>query len=161
MKTRIFWITQNLAIMPKPNSDDSLEEDIINFANQKATILVSLLTKEENFELGLQNERQLCEKYAIDFISFPIIDRSVPTERQTIQIRELAKNLIEKMNGILDKNEKIIIHCRGGIGRAGMLCSAILIEQGIKPQEAIEKISNTRGLTIPDTEEQKAWIMKY
>ncbi|WP_375559025.1 dual specificity protein phosphatase family protein [Bernardetia sp. OM2101] len=157
MKTRIFWITKNLAIMPKPNSDDSLEEDIINFANQKVTVLVSLLTKEENFDLGLQNEKQVCEKYAIDFISFPIIDRSIPTEKQTIQIRELVKNLAEKIN----QNKKIIVHCRGGIGRAGMLCSAILIEQGISNQETIEKISKTRGVSIPDTEEQKVWIMKY
>lgn len=73
MKTRIFWITKNLAIMPKPNSGTDLEEDIINFSNQKVNVLVSLLTKEENFDLGLQNEKQACEKYAINFISLPII----------------------------------------------------------------------------------------
>lgn len=157
MKTRIFWITKNLAIMPKPNSDEFLEEDIIHFSNQKLNILVSLLTREESFDLGLQNEKSICEKYTIDFISFPIIDRSVPTEKQTIQIKELAKNLEEKIH----QNEKIIIHCRGGIGRAGMLCSAILIEQGYDTREAIEKISKARGLNLPDTEEQKNWIMKY
>jgi len=157
MKTRIFWINENLAIMPKPNSNESLEEDIINFYNQKVTVLVSLLTREESFDLGLQKEKQLCEKYAIDFISFPIIDRSVPTEKQTIQIRELANKLVEEIN----QNEKIIVHCRGGIGRAGMICSAILIEQKFSNQEAIEKISKTRGLKIPDTEEQKEWIMRY
>ncbi|WP_338815235.1 dual specificity protein phosphatase family protein [Bernardetia sp. Wsw4-3y2] len=161
MKTRIFWITKNLAIMPKPNSDNFLEEDIIHFSNQKLNILVSLLTREESFDLGLQNEKSICEKYAIDFISLPIIDRSVPTEKQTAQIRELAKKLVERINNILDKNEKIIIHCRAGIGRAGMLCSAILIEQGVSNLKAIEKISDARGLRIPDTEEQKNWIMKY
>ncbi len=161
MKTRVFWITENLAIMPKPNSDENLEEDIINFSNQKVTTLVSLLTREESFDLGLQNEKTLCEQYAIDFISFPIIDRSVPTEKQTIQIRELAQKLVERINSILDKNEKIIVHCRGGIGRAGMVCSAILIEQKFSNQEAIEKISKVRGLNIPDPEEQKEWIMKY
>jgi len=157
MKTRIFWINENLAIMPKPNSNKNLEEDIINFSNQKVTVLVSLLTREESFDLGLQKEKQLCEKHAIDFVSFPIIDRSVPTEKQTIQIRELAKKLVEKIN----QNEKIIVHCRGGIGRAGMLCSAILIEKEISNQKAIEKISEARGLKIPDTEEQKEWIMRY
>jgi len=86
MKTRIFWITKNLAIMPKPNSDNDLEEDIINFSNQKVTVLVSFLTREESFDLGLQNEKAICEKYAIDFISLPITDRSVPTEKQTIQV---------------------------------------------------------------------------
>ncbi|AFM03901.1 putative protein-tyrosine phosphatase [Bernardetia litoralis DSM 6794] len=157
MKTRIFWINKNLAIMPKPNSDDFLEEDIINFANQKVGILVSLLTKEENFDLGLQNEESICQKYSIDFISFPIIDRSVPTNKQNIQIRELAKKLVKKTK----QNKKIIVHCRGGIGRAGMLCSAILIENGISNQEAIKKISEARNLKIPDTEEQKEWIMNY
>ncbi|WP_338760338.1 dual specificity protein phosphatase family protein [Bernardetia sp. ABR2-2B] len=157
MKTRIFWITEKLAIMPKPNSDENLEEDIINFSNLKVTIVVSLLTKEEKFDLGLQNEKAICEKYEIDFISIPIIDRSIPTEKQTIQIRELTK----KINSILDKNKKIIVHCRAGIGRVGMLCSAILIEQGLSNQEAIEKVSKARGVNIPDTEEQKKWIMKY
>ncbi|PIY08992.1 MAG: hypothetical protein COZ18_09390 [Flexibacter sp. CG_4_10_14_3_um_filter_32_15] len=72
-------------------------------------------------------------------------------------MKELAKKLVEKVN----QNEKIIVHCRGGIGRAGMLCSAILIEQGISNEEAIEKVSEARGVTIPDTGEQKKWMISY
>lgn len=155
MKTRIFWITEYLAIMPKPNADEYLEEDIIHFKSQDVTTLVSLLTKNEVFELGLKEEQILCEKHFIDFVSFPLEDRSVPNEIQTKELKELARQLTQKIN----QNEKVIVHCRGGIGRAGMLCAAILIEQGIRKDEVIEKISKARGVSIPDTEEQEKWIM--
>ena len=157
MKTRIFWITQNLAIMPKPNADKGLEEDMVHFKNQKVNVLVSLLTKEENFDVGLHHENLLCQKYDIEFISFPILDRSVPNEAQTENLKELAQKLAHKIN----QDEKMIVHCRGGIGRAGMLCAAILIELGTHKNDVIEKISKARGVNIPDTTEQKDWIINY
>lgn len=157
MKTRIFWITKYLAIMPKPNADEHLEEDIIHFKNQNVTTLVSLLTQNETFELELEKEKELCEKHSIHFISFPLKDRSVPSETQTSKLKELARELAQKIS----QNQKVIVHCRGGIGRAGMICAAILIEQGVRKDKVIEKISTARGVSIPDTEEQKKWIMGY
>jgi hypothetical protein len=55
-----------------------LEEDILSLKKQGVQTIVSLLDRNEIYELGLENESELCLKHGIEFITFPIIDRNVP-----------------------------------------------------------------------------------
>jgi len=83
----IYWIKDflagNLAIMPKPRSNEWLEDEIQEFNNQGVNLVVCLLTTDEIYELELQKEKTLCERYQIQYISFPIEDRSVPSFLET------------------------------------------------------------------------------
>lgn len=53
------------------------------------------------------------------------------------------------------------IHCRAGIGRAGILASCCLIYLGMDPEQAISTVSAGRGVSIPDTKEQADFIRSY
>jgi protein-tyrosine phosphatase len=46
-----------------------------------------------------------------------------------------------------------------GIGRSSIIAAAILLKHGMIGCEIIEHISLIRGLKVPDTEEQLAWLM--
>ena len=52
-----------------------------------------------------------------------------------------------------------MVHCRMGIGRASLLAAGIMIKLGIKGEEVFDKISQYRKLKVPDTDEQKNWIL--
>ncbi len=52
----------------------------------------------------------------------------------------------------------VVIHCRMGIGRSSMLAAAILIHLGMESSNIFERISTYRGLQVPDTPAQTAWI---
>ena len=54
--------------------------------------------------------------------------------------------------------EHIVIHCRAGIGRTGMVAAGVLLHCGFEPDEALEHISLKRGVTVPDTDEQIEWL---
>jgi hypothetical protein len=41
---------------------------------------------------------------------------------------------------MLDKGQSILIHCRGGLGRVGMSSARLLIESGVEPETAIERV---------------------
>ena len=52
-----------------------------------------------------------------------------------------------------------MIHCRAGNGRAGIVVASVLIKSGMEPNSAFELVSDKRGVEVPDTEEQKQWVI--
>lgn len=148
MLTRLFWINKSIGIMPRPLGNENLMKDIQNWKIQNVTCVVSLLEKEEINDLGLKQEKEYCESFDIEFVHFPIKDRSIP--ESVFSFKKLVDNLYNK----IEKQNKILIHCRAGIGRSGLVASSVLIKQGLPVQEAIEKVSKARKLKIPDTQKQ-------
>jgi protein-tyrosine phosphatase len=154
----IYWIKDflagNLAIMPKPRSNEWLEDEIQEFNNQAVNLVVCLLTTDEIYELELQKEETLCERYQIQYISFPIEDRSVPSFLDT-------KRLVDHLLNQLKEGTKVAVHCRAGIGRAGLITASILIRFGIEPEHACRLISKARKIQVPETEEQQRWLVYF
>jgi ADP-ribosyl-[dinitrogen reductase] hydrolase len=52
----------------------------------------------------------------------------------------------------------IVIHCRGGIGRAGMVAARLLVELGDAPDVAIAKVRVARHPRAVETLEQERWV---
>ena len=59
----------------------------------------------------------------------------------------------------LKENKKVVIHCRMGIGRSSVLAAALMIKSGYEGKNVFEIISKYRKLEVPDTNEQKKWIL--
>ena len=156
MKTRIFWLNENLGIMSRPLGGDDLMEEIEHWKKLKVDTIVSLLTDEENEEFGLEYERMDCRREGFDFIKFPIEDHEVPDSY--LKTRELANNLINKIN----ENQKVIIHSRSGIGRVSVLSTIILSTlNNISVKQSFKDISKIKGIHIPDTNEQIVWTEDF
>ena len=139
--------------MPKPSSE-WLQDDIQYFKSIHISKIVSLLASDEAKELGLTDEQHHCENMAIEFTNYPIEDRGLPQKSDFQQ-------LVMKLEQEIQQGHNVAIHCRGGIGRAGLLSSCILIESGFTAEEAIDLVSNARKCTIPDTDKQTEFIMMY
>jgi protein tyrosine/serine phosphatase len=156
MKTRIFWLNDNLGIMSRPLGGDDLMEEIEHWKKLNIDTIVSFLTDEENEELGLEYERMDCRREGFDFIKFPIEDRQVPDSY--LKTKDLVNILLEKIN----ENQKILMHCRGGIGRVSIIASSVFsVLNNIPIKESFEQISNIRGLKVPDTDEQILWTEDF
>jgi protein-tyrosine phosphatase len=138
--------------MPRPRGDDWLEEEIIKLKKQNIGVWVSLLEQHEISELGLRNEASLCLKHALDFINFPIVDRGIPEKGSKID--QLISQLVLK----IQSGETVVTHCRMGIGRASIIAASILLQYGFKTEQILQKITSSRGLKVPDTEEQVQWL---
>ena len=115
-------------------------------------LIVSLLTPDEVDEMDLKMEDQCSGRHHIEFISFPIIDRSVPESRSA------TIKLIERLEGDLSKGKSINIHCRQGIGRSSVIAAGLLVARGMLPEEAFNRISRARQAPVPETSEQRKWI---
>ena len=117
-------------------------------------LVVSLLEREEVSELGLQREAELCRECGIEFISFPIPDRGVPEIQQA---SDIARSIAD---GIAS-GRSIAVHCRARIGRSSIIAACAMICLGIEAREALVLIKAARGVIVPDTEEQRDWVMAF
>lgn len=156
MQIKIYWIEEYskgcIGFMARPRGGDWLDDEIASLKELSVDVLVSLLEESEIKELELEKEAEYSKQAGIDFYHFPIADRSTPAS--TIA----AKNLIERLRNLLNQNKRIVIHCRQGIGRSSMIAAAILICEGLSPEDAFAFIERARGCSVPDTEEQRQWV---
>ncbi len=156
MRTELYGIEGvwpgRLAIMPRPRGGDWLEDEIQGWRRSTVDVVVSLLTPEQQSELGLDNEEKLCCANGIAFVSFSIVDRSIPSSFEAFS--ELMAKLAEQ----LTEGENVAVHCRQGIGRAALVAICLLTLAGVEPAAAIERVGAARGCSVPETEAQRQWI---
>jgi protein-tyrosine phosphatase len=156
--SRLFWIEPGgvgrMAIMARPRAGDWLESEVDEWKTSGVDVVVSLLERDEVAELGLQREAELCRSRRIDFVSFPIPDRGVPGADDSAQMASVLAA------GLRD-GRSIAIHCRAGIGRSSIIAACALIVCGIDAGEALALIKAARGLNVPDTDEQRDWVIAF
>jgi protein-tyrosine phosphatase len=144
-----------LAIATRPRGGEWLEDDVHALHDQHVDTLVSLLTKDEREELGLTDEALLAGRHGVEFESFPITDRSVPTSYRSFE------RLVLKLLATLGAGRTVAVHCRSAIGRSSLLAAALLVASRVPTDEAFRKIERARGGPVPDTPEQRAWVSTF
>jgi protein-tyrosine phosphatase len=156
MAAELFWIDGpwrgKLAIALRPRGGEWLADEIRGWREAGVDAVASLLTGEEAIDLGLEEEQELCEAAGIEFRSLPIVDRGVPTSHAE------AVAFLHRLDGALKGGANVAVHCRQGIGRSGLIAAGLLVESGMTPEAAVRRISDSRGIAIPETEEQRVWI---
>lgn len=146
-----------LATMARPRGGDWLAGEMSGLRAQGVDVLVSALTDSELSELQLTAEPEMARQVGLTYISFPIPDRGAPTVAAEAAVTELVAQLEE----LLAADQFVVVHCRAGIGRSSLLVAAVLVKEGLNPNEAWKLISSARGLQVPDTEAQTAWLAGF
>jgi protein-tyrosine phosphatase len=132
-----------------------LEDELASWRQAGVDEVVSLLTSDEEESLDLEKEPRVVKEQGMKFVSFPIIDRQVPGSQS-----ELTGTL-EKLDADLSSGKNVLIHCRQGVGRTGLVAACLLVSKGWDPAKAVEHTSTSRGIPVPETTEQRRWIDHY
>jgi len=158
----IFWIApgedspaSRLAIVLRPRGDEWLRDELSRMKDAGIGTLVSLLEHWEADYLGLQQEEKIAKEVGFNFLSYPIPDRSVPSDKTSFH--RFIHGLVTR----LQSKESVGVHCRGCIGRSTLVVACVLIHFGWTPESALSAIEAARGCSVPDTEEQREWILGY
>lgn len=159
MKAEIFRIDGpwrgKLAIVGRPRGNEWLEDEVRAWKAADINAVVSLLTPEEEHELGLEDEARLAGLSGIAFVSYPVPDRSVPPDLGG------SIRLIRRIEGWLAEGKNVALHCRQGIGRSAVVAACLLVSAGLQPDAAFGRLREARGCTVPDTEEQREWVTHF
>jgi protein-tyrosine phosphatase len=137
-----------LAVMPRPLGGAALPVELSALRDAGFDILVSALTAHDQEELHLNDEAALAASAGLSFVAFPIRDFGVPD-------RDALVDLARSIGYHLRRGRSVVVHCMGGVGRSGLIASAVLIDLGASAEEAIEAVSRSRGRRVPETRAQR------
>ncbi|HEU0003780.1 MAG TPA: hypothetical protein VFQ36_22930 [Ktedonobacteraceae bacterium] len=144
-----------VSIMARPRGGDWLLDEVKALREAGVDVLVSLLTPEEVMELDLGEEAECCSRQEIIFFAFPIQDRSIPPFSTS------TFTLLEQLSIHLSEGKHVALHCRQGLGRAVLMAASLMVLAGYSPDQAFNLLSNVRGYPVPETEEQRAWVVAF
>lgn len=155
----MYWLSElgptRLAISARPQGGDLLESEVRCFRAAGVDVVVSVLTSKEIEEFELANEPDYCNENGIRFESFPVPDHDVPHSYRAVRI------LAERLSKDLIARKGVLIHCQAGMGRSPLLAACTLSVMGVSVNRAFELISRARGLKVPETELQRAWVERF
>jgi protein-tyrosine phosphatase len=115
----------------------------------------SLLTPDEERDLDLKREANEVRLHGMTFASLPIPDRQVPNSESEVSAA------LDRLDADLSSGKNVVVHCRQGVGRTGLIAACLLIMKGLSSGAAVDTLSAARGTQVPETAEQRRWIDHY
>lgn len=135
------------------NWDRDLATDLAAIQRWGASRLVTLLEKREMEELKVSNLGEEAMKLGLKWHHLPIRDVSIPDRTFEQEWQNHGRQLRE----CLRNGGAIVVHCKGGLGRAGTIAARLLVELGWEPEAAIRKVREVRPGAI-ETAEQERYV---
>jgi len=120
-----------------------------------ASAVVTLLEDWELEHLGVQDLGKEVTRRRMAWFQLPIADGEIPDQAFEAAWQEAG----EELRSILRGGGDIVVHCRGGLGRAGTIAARLLVELGLKPETAIAEVREAR-LGAIETDVQEEFVLR-
>jgi ADP-ribosylglycohydrolase/protein-tyrosine phosphatase len=126
--------------------DRDLDADLKVIQSFGTSALVTLMEDHELREVKVLPDQLQAGALAhgMEWHHLPIRDASIPDEH--FEILWGYSGL--RLRRLLLQGQNIVIHCRGGLGRTGMIGARLLVELGVKPDVAIRRVRAARPGSI-------------
>ena len=130
-----------------------LATDIAAIREWGASAVVTLIEDQEFELLGVQALPEAVRAAALEWHHLAVKDVNAPDQRFETRWVYAGARLRERLRA----GERVLVHCRGGLGRAGAVAARLLIEFGATPVAAIAQVRVARPRAI-ETREQERWV---
>jgi ADP-ribosyl-[dinitrogen reductase] hydrolase len=134
--------------------DRDLSVDLDAIQAWGAAAVVTLIEPHELVMLRVEPLGEEVCRRGMAWFHLPIKDVSTPDkrfERQWVTAGDQLRNLLRS-------GQDVLVHCRGGLGRAGTIGARLLIELGMEPYSAIRRVRAVRPGAI-ETAEQEQYVL--
>lgn len=121
--------------------DRQLEVDLQSLVDQGVTRLITLITDDDMDMLRVQELPTFVWQYGLEWHHLPLVDTTVPTDEWMEQAIPVFETLLQT----IPEGEKAVVHCMGGLSRAGTFASLFLWMKGMEMKDAIATIREKRS----------------
>ena len=97
--------------------------------------------------------RKELAKRPLKWLRFPILDMSIPDKNILVKLDSFRPNFVDSFQS----GSSIAVHCKGGLGRSGIIAAMILFDLGFTSQDAINHVRSFREGAI-ETKAQENFI---
>ena len=134
--------------------DRDLDLDLDKVQRWGATAVVSLITDPEIDYLQVRGLSEAVQDRHMEWWHLPIPDVSPPGSDFETGWRVAGEAIRDRLRMGFD----VLIHCKGGLGRAGTVAARLLVELGENPDAAIRNFRQARSKCAIETKEQERHI---
>jgi hypothetical protein len=99
-----------------------IDADVHSWSALGVTDAVCLLCDAEIRALRIPRYKETLRKYSIRLIQFPIIEGAAPEDLSA------AFALVDEISDLLETGRMVVMHCRGGVGRAAMIAACVALD---------------------------------
>ncbi|MGK0362570.1 MAG: ADP-ribosyl-[dinitrogen reductase] hydrolase [Bradymonadia bacterium] len=138
-----------------PDWQRDLPTDIDRLVELGVDVLISLIEDRELETLRIVHLVQTARMAGIDIRRFPIVDGGVPTDPAAVE------RLVLAACDDLDAGRRVVVHCRGGLGRAGTIAGCILKARGLSSAKALEALKARHADSCPENDDQRRYIADF
>jgi protein-tyrosine phosphatase len=135
-------------LTPCPGTKEvSLGDSLEQLAAAGATAVITLMPIDEMQRNAVTALPELSAQLGLRWFYFPIEEEHAP-EKAFHEAWQADKSTVQHL---LKSGKSIAIHCKNGIGRAGLVAALILLEQGLPWKEVIQRVGAARpnALQLP------------
>ena len=119
-----------------------------------ATAVVSLITDEEIDYLGVRNLAAAVRARHMEWWHAPIPDGRPPGSDFEDRWAAVGAAVRDRLRAGFD----IVVHCKGGLGRAGTVAARLLVEFGASADDAVRRVREARSPYAVETRSQEAHV---
>ncbi len=133
-----------------------LETDIQRLRDEyEVEYLVCLVEDHELEMLRIQRLADVAEQAGIALHRLPIVDLDIPDDASAVA--QLVSSIVDWASA----GSNVVIHCRGGLGRSGLIGGCVLRAAGFDGATALAELSAARSPNCPETNEQRRYVERF
>ncbi len=139
--------------------DRDLDLDLARVREWGAVAVVTLMEAPELVEYRIERIGVAVEALGMEWHHLPITDVDIPREPfETLWVQSGPR-----LRAHLGAGRRIVLHCRGGLGRTGTIAARLLAELGVPAYDAIAAVRAARpgALETPDQRIPRAICPSY
>lgn len=141
-----------LGISPIPGRSGSFDADVSAILRWGPGLVLTMVTDGELAHAGAEGLGADLAAAEVQWLHLPVPDFGAPPAQTAALWPEASR----AAHGVLAGGGKVLTHCYGGCGRAGMAAMRLMVESGEDADPALERLRDVRSCAV-QSEAQRAW----
>ena len=129
----------------------SLDLDLARIADWAAAVVVTLLESHELTTLGVEALGEAVVREHLEWVHLPITDGGVPDPRFEAGWQVWGPGLRSQLRQGFD----VLVHCKGGLGRAGTVACRLLVDCGWSAADALAAVRAARPGAVENSLQER------
>ena len=119
-----------------------LDTDLEAIRDWGASDIVSLIESQEMVELDVESLPKVADAHGLRWHHMPIVDQQVPNDAFEAEWTKLLPRFL----AILEQGGSVVVHCKGGLGRAGTVAARLLMasDPALAARDAMAMVRSVR-----------------
>lgn len=135
----------------------NLHADLDALRDWGASTIVTVMQRDELDLLRVPDLGPQVRARGMNWHHLPVLDQSVPNR----DFPRIWANLTKLLQRELAAGRKIVVHCRGGLGRTGLIAALLLMDMGHGARDAMSRVRQVRSARAIETPEQEDYVRRY